>query len=215
MSAEMEMTRRGGERPGEQLPVAEAELPVYRDRTLAMLRKYFRLAVEVGRLPSVLGREFFRARVTSYRVATFEDAVIFVHDVERCLEQLPESSRQLIARMALEEYTAPEAARLMRCPLRNIERRYPEALDELSAIFLRVRLLSLEEPRRRRRAQVEETPIAETTAETEEQVQAVQVKKSVARVFACQDVENRKIPGSLCGQGEYKFGKVGGIICEI
>ena len=41
-----------------------------------------RLSVEVGRLPSVLGREFFRARVSSYHVSTFEDTVIFVHDME-------------------------------------------------------------------------------------------------------------------------------------
>ena len=41
----------------------ESELWIYRDRTTAMLRRYFRLSVELGRLPSLLGREFFsRAR---------------------------------------------------------------------------------------------------------------------------------------------------------
>src|SRR5271165_7382199 len=49
------------------------ELWLYRDRTAAMLRRYGRLSVEVGRLPSLLGREFFRTGVTSYRVGTFED----------------------------------------------------------------------------------------------------------------------------------------------
>lgn len=58
------------------------ELCLYRARTMAMLKAYFRFSIEVGRLPSILGREFFRAKVTSYRMASFEDAVIFVHDVE-------------------------------------------------------------------------------------------------------------------------------------
>ena len=57
----------------------------YRGRTTALLRRYFRMSLDVGRLPSVLGREFFRARVTSYHVHSFEDVVILVHDVERCL----------------------------------------------------------------------------------------------------------------------------------
>ena len=50
-----------------------------------MLKRYARLSVEVGRLPSLLGREFFRTHVTSYTVTTFEDTVIFVHDVENSL----------------------------------------------------------------------------------------------------------------------------------
>jgi len=41
---------------------AQPDLWLYRDRTSALLRRYLRLAVEVGRLPTLLGREFFRAR---------------------------------------------------------------------------------------------------------------------------------------------------------
>src|SRR5450755_2465766 len=63
----------------------DPDLWLYRERTLGMLRRYQRLSVEVGRLPSLLGREFFRTRVTSYHAGTFEDAVIFVHDVARGL----------------------------------------------------------------------------------------------------------------------------------
>ena len=29
---------------------------VYRERTLALLHRYFRMSIEVGRLPSILGR---------------------------------------------------------------------------------------------------------------------------------------------------------------
>ena len=65
----------------------DPDLWLYRERTLGMLRRYQRLSVEVGRLPSLLGREFFRTRVTSYHAGTFEDAVSFVHDVGRGREQ--------------------------------------------------------------------------------------------------------------------------------
>jgi hypothetical protein len=63
----------------------ERERRTYRGRAVAMLRRYMRYSIETGRLPSLLGREFFRAKVTSYTVSTFEDRVIFVHDMEKCL----------------------------------------------------------------------------------------------------------------------------------
>ena len=119
----------------------DPELWLYRDRTTALLRRYLHLSVEVGRLPSLLGREFFRSRVTSYRMTTFEDAVIFVHDVERAIEQLDEFSQQLIARVVLQEYTEWEASHLLHCSLRTVQRRLPEALDQLSSVFLEGDLL--------------------------------------------------------------------------
>ena len=42
----------------------ERERRIYRGRTVAMLRRYMRYSIETGRLPSLLGREFFRAKVT-------------------------------------------------------------------------------------------------------------------------------------------------------
>ncbi len=66
----------------------ERERRMYRGRTVGMLRRYLRYSIEAGRLPSMLGAEFFRAKVTAYTVVTFEDRVIFVHDMETCLERL-------------------------------------------------------------------------------------------------------------------------------
>ncbi len=117
------------------------DLWLYRERTIAILRRFLHLSLETGRLPSILGREFFRAKVTSYRMVTFEDAVIFVHDVERCLELLDEFSQQLIARITLQEYTHEEAARILHCCSKTIQRTYPLALDRLTEIFLEVGLL--------------------------------------------------------------------------
>jgi len=114
----------------------ELDLWLYRDRTVAILRRYARASVEVGRLPSLLGREFFRARVTSYSLHSFEDVVIFVHDVERAMERLHPFQQRLIAMSVLEEYSQPEVARLLPCPLRTVQREVPEALDALSQMFL-------------------------------------------------------------------------------
>lgn len=114
-----------------------AELLFYRERTVGLLRRYLRLSVETGRLPSLLGREFFRSRVTSYNVCTFEDVVIFVHDVEHSLEKLDFFEQEVIAAVVLEEYSYAEAARLLHSTRRTVIRRLLEGLDRLSEIFLR------------------------------------------------------------------------------
>ncbi len=106
-----------------------------------MLRRYLRLSMETGRVPSLLGREMFRGHVTSYRVHGFDDVVIFVHDVERCLTKLNETQRTLIERIALQEYTQGETARMMGVSLRTVVRRYAAAVDLLTAIFLETGLL--------------------------------------------------------------------------
>lgn len=117
------------------------ELAFYRKYTEGMLRRYLRLSMETGRVPSLLGREMFRGHVTSYRVHGFDDVVIFVHDVERCLTKLNETQRTLIERIALQEYTQGETARMMGVSLRTVVRRYAAAVDLLTAIFLETGLL--------------------------------------------------------------------------
>jgi len=119
----------------------DPSLWLYRQRTVAMLRRYLRLSVETGRLPSLLGREFFRTRVTRYRLSTFEDAVIFVHDVERSLEKLREVDQQMIARVVLQEYTHAEVARLLHCCRQTVGHMYWDALDRTTEIFLAMGLM--------------------------------------------------------------------------
>jgi hypothetical protein len=123
-------------------PSQDPDLWLYRDRTVALLRRYMRLSIEVGRLPSLLGREFFRTRVTSYGASTFEDSVIFVHDVERSLEKLGDFDKKLIAKIVLQEYSQEEAAHVIGCGRRHAVRCYPEALDRVTGIFLKRGLLS-------------------------------------------------------------------------
>ena len=118
------------------------DLWLYRRRTVGLLRRYMRFSIETGRLPSLVGREFFRAKVTYYTATTFEDRVIFVRDVEKCLNRLEGWDQQLIARIILQEYSQEQAARILHCGLRTVERRLPEVLDLLSEDFLRVGLLA-------------------------------------------------------------------------
>jgi len=119
----------------------EIELWPYRRRTVALLRRYARASVEVGRLPSLLGREFFRTRVTSYTTRNFEDVVIFVVDMERAIEKLNPREKKMLAMNVLEEYIKPEVARLVGCTQRTAERFLQDALDQLSMILLRGGLL--------------------------------------------------------------------------
>jgi hypothetical protein len=117
------------------------DLWLYRNRTVALLRRYMRLSIETGRLPSVIGGELFRAKITTYTATTFEDRVIFVHDVEGCLERLSAFDQKIIARIVLQEYDHERAARALHCTRKTIERRLPELLDELSEEFLKVGML--------------------------------------------------------------------------
>ncbi len=118
------------------------DLWLYRKRTVGLLRRYMRFSLETGRLPSFVGREFFRAKVTYYTATTFEDRVIFVRDVEKCLDRLEYWDQQLIVRIILQEHGQEQTARILQCGLRTVERRLPEVLDLLSEDFLRVGLLA-------------------------------------------------------------------------
>lgn len=128
--------------PPEDMIGRDPDLWLYRRRTLAMLKQYFRYSVEVGRLPSILGRELFRARVTAYRMVSFEDAVIFVHDVESALERLAGFHQQLVALIVFQDYTHEQAAEILRCARRTVSRELPDAVDLLSEMFLEGSLLN-------------------------------------------------------------------------
>lgn len=130
------------EAPADQFEGHDPELWLYRDRTIAMLRQYLRFAIEVGRLPSILGREFFRSRVTSYTMSSFEDAVIFVHDVDRVLERLAFFHQELISTVIFQEYTKEQAAEVLHCARKTVTREFPSAIDCVTEMFLEGELLN-------------------------------------------------------------------------
>ncbi len=120
---------------------SDPDIWLYRKKTAALLRRYMRWSLEAGRLPSLLGRELFRAKISAFTATTFEAKVIFLHDVERCLDRLKSFDRQMVARVLLQEYDHESAARILQCTRRTLERRLPELIDELSESFLRSDLL--------------------------------------------------------------------------
>ncbi len=127
-------------RPGVRVLLAP-QTAFYRRYTEGMLRRYAVLSMESGRVPSLLGREMFRGKVTSYRVHAFDDVVIFVHDVKQCMSTLPSEQQRLLLRIAIQEYTFGEVAAGLNISVRSVQRRYTESLDELTAVFLERHLL--------------------------------------------------------------------------
>jgi hypothetical protein len=117
------------------------ELAFYRKYTEAMLRRYLRVSMEVGRVPSLMGRELFRGNVSHYKAESFEDAVILCADIERCLAKLRRQDQRLIQRIALQGYTHEEAAPLLGITFKWCVMKYGEALDRLTELFLAGRLL--------------------------------------------------------------------------
>lgn len=139
--------RGGKERSGTKREAASAEPPVslafYRKHTESLLRRYLYASMQVGRAPSILGDPVARGWASSRPVRTFEDAVIFVLDVERCLNQLSPLDRQMLSRVVLQEYTQAEAAALLGMSVRAICYKFPQAVDRLTEKLLKTGLLVL------------------------------------------------------------------------
>ena len=106
-----------------------------RQAALKVLHRYLHMSMMVGRAPCFLGKEVIRGRVSSHRVPSFEDAVIFLFDVEKCLKQLDRFSQVVVTHIALEDYTPPEAAQLTGESERTIHRVYGAALEQLAELF--------------------------------------------------------------------------------
>ena len=119
----------------------EPNLAFYRKYTVALLHRYVRMSMEAGRTPSLMGQEF-RSKVSHHRVESFEDVVIFLHDVEHCMEKLSASQQHLITRIALEEFTVLEVSEALGVVPLTVFRRYGRALDSLTRIFLDVKILT-------------------------------------------------------------------------
>lgn len=107
-------------------------LAFYRKHTQRILRRYLYASMQVGRAPSILNEPIGRGWVSSRPVRTFEDAVIFVLDVEKCLERLGVVDKALLSRIVLQDYTQAEAAALLGISARTVSTKFPLALDRLT-----------------------------------------------------------------------------------
>jgi DNA-directed RNA polymerase specialized sigma24 family protein len=120
-----------------------ASLAFYRKHTESLLRRYLYASMQVGRAPSILGDPVARGWASSRPVRTFEDAVIFVLDVEKCLGQLSRLDREILSRVVLQEYTQVETAGMMGMAIRTVGYKYPLAVDRLTEKLLAASLLVL------------------------------------------------------------------------
>ena len=125
------------------------EILCYRGQTFAIMRHFFEISSQLGRLPSLLGREFFRARISHHAIPSFEDQAVFVRDVELCFARLSEPHAEMITLIALYSFSREEVAHMLRASRTWVNIRTAEALDALSEIFLHARLLREDHPDRR------------------------------------------------------------------
>jgi len=138
--------------PGEEAyDGARADALFFRGQTLAIVRHFFESASQIGRLPSILGREFFRARISHHAIPSFEEQAVFVHDVERALGRLEERDAEVIALVGLFHYSLEDVAAMLGRSRSGIGLRFADSIDRLSAIFLESGLLREERPDRRLR----------------------------------------------------------------
>jgi len=128
-------------KPAAKAPVIS--LGFYRKHTESLLRRYLYASMQVGRAPNILGDPVSRGWCSSRPIRSFEDAVIFVLDIERCLDRLGSLERMMLSRIVLQEYTQAEAASLLGMAVRTISYKFPAALDQLTEILLETGLLVL------------------------------------------------------------------------
>ena len=132
-------------KPAVKAPAAGplVSLGFYRKHTESLLRRFLYASMQVGRAPNILGDPIARGWCSSRPIRTFEDAVIFVLDVEKCLNQLGSLDRIMLSRIVLQEYTQAETASMLGMGIRTISYKFPQALDRLTEKLLETGLLVL------------------------------------------------------------------------
>jgi len=132
------------------------EMICFRGQTLALVRHFFEISSQLGRISSLLGREFFRSRVSHHSIPSFEDQAVFARDVELCLERLSRDNAEIITLMGLYDLSDEEVATMIHSSRTYAREWFAEAVDALSEIFLSSGLLSENHPDRRQRQSIDD-----------------------------------------------------------
>lgn len=114
--------------PTELAADAEPETICFRAQTISIVRHFFEI---------------------SSQVPSFEDQAVFVHDIEHCLMKLNADHARMITMVGLYDFTRDEVAAMLRHCRSWVNRRYIEALDALTQIFLDANILSAASPDRK------------------------------------------------------------------
>jgi len=141
--------RRSRARETDEFDGARADVLFFRGQTLAIVRHFFEIASQIGRLPSILGREFFRAKVSHHAIPSFEEQAVFVHDVERALGRLNQQDGELVALVGLFHYSLDDVATMLGRSRSFVAQHFADSIDQLAEVFLETGLLPEDRPDRR------------------------------------------------------------------
>jgi AraC-like DNA-binding protein len=125
-----------------------ADVLFYRSQALGIVRHFFEIASQIGRLPSIMGREFFRAKVSHHAIPSFEEQAVFVLDVEAALARLNERDGELVAMLGLFHYSMDDVARMLGRSRSYVAQHFADSVDQLAQIFLETGLLKEDRPDR-------------------------------------------------------------------
>ena len=145
----------------EEEPEPRPEMLCFRGQTLALIRHFFEISSQVGRVSSLLGREFFRSRVSHHAIPSFEEQAVFVRDVELCMAKLTPQRTEVLTLLGLYDYSYDEVSQMLQCSRTRVREWFNEALDALSEVFLKVGLLRENQPDRRQRQVMRRKPPAD------------------------------------------------------
>lgn len=123
----------------------EIELYFLRAHAHGLLRRYLYASMQPCRVGSTLRDPVGRGWVSSRPIMCFEDAAIFVHDMEKCIKALPSLDRDILNRVVIQEYTQTEAAVLLGMAARTMSYKFAAAMDRLTAKLIEAELLILPE----------------------------------------------------------------------
>lgn len=121
----------------------EIDLYFLRAHTHGLLRRFMYAALQPCRIGSTLRDPVSRGWVSSQPLLSFEDAAIFVYDMEKCIKSLPSLDRDILYRVVIQGYTQAEAALLLGMSTRTMSYKFPAAMDRLTKRLIEAELLLL------------------------------------------------------------------------
>jgi hypothetical protein len=128
---------------GVRVPASPADVFYLRAHTHGMLRRYLYASMQPCRIACTLNSPIGRGWVSSRPIRTFEDTIIFIFDMEKCIKSLPSLDRDLLDKIVIQEYTQSEAAQLLGMGTRTISYKFTAALDRLTAKLIEAEILIL------------------------------------------------------------------------
>jgi hypothetical protein len=87
--------------------------------------------------------------VSHHAIPSFEEQIVFVRDVELCLERLSDEHAEMIQLIGLYDFSRSEIGAMLHRSPTWVSERVAQAVDALAEIFLQAGLLSEDRPDRR------------------------------------------------------------------